>query len=137
MKKLLLSLALGFLSYSGLNAQGIDKFNFSNIIPPSPDISALGKYTEFPMTYSSGVPVINIPLYKLKSGELEVPVSLSYNASGVKVEEVATWAGLGWNLNTGSSLYRVVHGLPDDASINGLMYTNRTIKKSSGICGWH
>ncbi|KIO74744.1 hypothetical protein TH53_24680 [Pedobacter lusitanus] len=129
MKKLLLSLALGFLSYSGLNAQGIDKFNFSNIIPPSPDISALGKYTEFPMTYSSGVPVINIPLYKLKSGELEVPVSLSYNASGVKVEEVATWAGLGWNLNTGSSLYRVVHGLPDDASINGLMYTNRTIKK--------
>ena len=130
-KFVIFSIITFFLGFD-TTAQGIDKFNFSNIIPPSPEVSALGKYIEFPMSYSSGVPVISIPLYTVRSGELEVPLNLSYNASGIKVEEVATWAGLGWNLNTGSSLYRVVHGLPDDMSNNGVMYADRTIKKVLG-----
>ncbi|WP_199120357.1 DUF5977 domain-containing protein [Pedobacter sp. ASV28] len=113
-------------------AQSVDKLNLTNVVPPSPEVSALGKYLAFPMNYSSGVPVISIPLYTAKSGALSVPLSLSYNASGIRVEEVASWAGLGWSLSTGPSLYRVVHGQPDDFSTSdGYMYTTRKAKTIS------
>ena len=107
------------------HAQGVNRLSFTNVVPPSPEVSAFGKYLEFPMNHSSGVPVISIPIYTARSGSLALPISLSYNASGIKVEEVASWAGLGWSLNVGPSLYRVVHGQPDDFSMqNGFMYTS-------------
>jgi len=112
---------------SGLS-QSMDKLNISNIIPPTPEVAQLAKYTEFPMNYSAGLPEISIPLYTASSGTLEIPIALTYNASGIRVEEVASWVGLGWNLSVGPSLYRVVHGLPDDYSFNGFMYTNRTVE---------
>jgi YD repeat-containing protein len=94
--------------------------NIHDATPPSPEVAALAKYTDIPMDYSSGVPPISIPIYTLKSGMIELPVSLNYNASGIKVEEAATWVGLGWNLSTGPTLTRIVKGLPDE-SLNGVM----------------
>lgn len=108
-------------------AQGVDKTNLTNVVPLTPEIASMGKYIEFPMSYSSGVPVISIPVFTIQSGDLKLPLNLSYNASGHKVEEVAGWTGLGWNLNTGYSLYRVVHGLPDDLTGIGYMHTKKTV----------
>ncbi|WP_461791302.1 hypothetical protein [Pedobacter sp.] len=128
MKKKYISALICFLllyCHGQLYAQSLDKLNITNVVPPSPEVSALGKYLEFPMNYSSGVPVISIPLYTANSGTLSLPLSISYNSSGIKVEEVASWVGIGWSLSTGPSLYRVVHGLPDDYStLNGYLYTS-------------
>ena len=48
---------------------------------------------------------------------MNLPVSLSYDASGVKVAQLASQVGLSWNLNVGGRISRVVNGLPDDYTI--------------------
>lgn len=134
LKKLLTSFASWLIVCSVSFGQPTDLFSTQNIVPPSPEVAALGKYFDIPVGYHTGVPVINIPLYTLKSNALEVPVSLSYNASGIKVEEASTWVGLGWTLNTGGSLTRIVRGIADDwGSDVGYMNTTKTAKYVNGI----
>lgn len=71
------------------------------VFPPSPTAASLGRYGEVPVTMYSGIPNINIPLFELESTKLSLPVSMSYQATGVKVEEIPGWVGLGWALNAG------------------------------------
>lgn len=79
----------------------------------SPEAASLGKYGNIPVSEYTGVPQISIPLHTVRSGELELPVSLSYHASGVKVNQEATWVGLGWDLFAGGCISRVVSGEND------------------------
>ena len=51
------------------------------VIQPSPDASALFRYQDYPMDYSTGLPQISIPIYEVKSGSLSVPISISYHAA--------------------------------------------------------
>jgi len=87
-----------------------------NLIPPSPTASALGKFGDIPVSYSTGLPNISVSLYDIKSGAISIPISLNYHAGGIKVEEVAGWAGLGWALDCGGVITRTVKGLPDEYS---------------------
>lgn len=89
------------------------------VIPPSPDAAAFGKYGEVPVSNYTGVPNINIPLYDIRSGKVSVPISLSYHAGGVKVEDISSNVGLGWTLNSGGVITRSIMGLPDDLSTVG------------------
>ena len=85
-----------------------------NILPPAPEAAALGKYIETPVSLYTGVPQINVPLTEVQQGSIAVPVSLSYHAGGNRVEDVASHVGLGWSLNAGGVITRIVRGLPDD-----------------------
>lgn len=60
------------------------------------------------------MPNINIPIYTIRQGSLEVPISISYHASGIKVSETASWVGLGWTLNAGGAISRSVVGKSDE-----------------------
>lgn len=84
-----------------------------NPVPPSPNASALLEYANVPVNYYNGLPSIDVPLYDLPGRQLSVSISLSYHASGIKVQDVASSYGLGWNLNAGGAITRVVRGLPD------------------------
>lgn len=97
------------------------------IIPPSPNASSLGKYLETPVSYATGIPSISVPLYEIREGNISLPINLSYHAGGIKVEEVASWVGLGWDLNAGGVIYRTMQGLPDD-SPNGYINTTHTVE---------
>ncbi len=102
-----------------------DNMNYlRNVIPPSPNAAALGKYVEWPVDLNTGTPHISIPLYELKGRTLNVPISLNYHASGIKVGEVASWVGLGWTLETGGVITRSVRGLPDECAV-GYFYNRR------------
>jgi len=100
---------------------GLKKFT-----PPSPNAAALGKYGDIPVGLYTGIPSINIPIYTLKGRELELPINLSYHAGGIKVEEIASWVGIGWSLNAGGVITRSVRGFPDDVS-TGYFNTRNTI----------
>src|ERR1019366_4211465 len=63
--------------------------------PRSPTATALEKYGTYQVNEFTGVPDISIPLYTVESGGLQVPITLSYHASGNKVTDVASWVGLG------------------------------------------
>jgi hypothetical protein len=86
----------------------------------SPNAASLGKYGDIPVSYHTGLPQINIPIYTVESGSLKLPVSLSYHASGLKVQESASWVGAGWSLNAGGMITRTVIGAADDKGRNDL-----------------
>ncbi|MCH2197123.1 hypothetical protein, partial [Kordia sp.] len=83
-------------------------------VPNSPEAEAFTKYGEVPVDMYTGNPNIGVPIYEYKGKELALPIRLTYDASGVKVEQLATQSGLGWNLNVGGRISRIVNGFPDD-----------------------
>lgn len=88
-------------------------FQSKQVIPPSPEAAELGKYGNVPVSLFTGTPTVSIPLVELKGNFLALPVSLSYNHTGLKPEEIAPWTGLGWALNAGGVITRSVMGDPD------------------------
>jgi len=79
-----------------------------------PNAYALGRYGDIPVDYSTGVPNISVPLMSISDKDLTVDVSLSYHATGIKVDQEATWVGLGWVLNAGGIITRDIRGKPDN-----------------------
>ena len=71
-----------------------------DVQPKSPVLEGFTRYGEIPVNYSTGVPKIEIPLYKIQIGDIEIPITLSYHASGIKVDDVSSEVGLGWVLNS-------------------------------------
>lgn len=86
------------------------QFGAPSIIPPSPEAAAISRYGDVPVSLYTGTPQIEIPFYTLRCGSLTLPVSLSYFASGIKVEDYPTWAGIGWTLNAGGVITRTKRG---------------------------
>jgi YD repeat-containing protein len=80
----------------------------------SPSAASLGKYVDIPVSYHTGIPQISVPLYTITEGNLSLPISLSYHAGGIKVQEPASWVGSGWALNAGGVITRTVIGGPDE-----------------------
>lgn len=83
-------------------------------IPNSPEAAAFTQYGNTPVNMYVGAPTIGVPIYTHQGRELNLPISLSYDASGIKVEQLATSAGLGWNLAVGGRISRITNGNPDD-----------------------
>lgn len=84
------------------------------VVLPTPESSALFKYMDYPVSHSTGVANISVPLYTIKQGDIEVPVSLQYHSSGRKVYDETGAIGLGWTLVAGGRISRTIYGEPDD-----------------------
>ena len=85
------------------------------VIPPSPNAAAFHVYGNTAVNHYTGAPNIQIPIYTIKEGDLTLPIYLKYSAgNGVKVEDIASWVGLGWTLNTGGAVSRTIRGIADD-----------------------
>lgn len=62
----------------------------------------------------SGSTVISIPLMAKSLDGMNLGVSLSYSTSGIKLNQISSCVGLGWNLNTGGVIFRNIKGIPDE-----------------------
>lgn len=99
--------------YSGLRAQNTG-VQLPEIIPPSPQAAQFMRYGEIPVGHTTGVPKIDLPIYTLSTGWMDIPISLSYHASGFRVSEIASSVGLGWVLNAGGwFISRSIEVVPD------------------------
>src|SRR3982751_5697532 len=105
-------LAFFFITFSDLSlyGQGVN----TNVIPPSPNAAALGKFADSPVSLYTGTPQVSIPLYEITEGDLKLPIQLDYHASGLKVGENPSWVGAGWVLNAGGVITRSIRGTPDE-----------------------
>lgn len=110
MKKLINIYTIAFICILNIQGQNVTT---PQIIPASPDAAGIGKYGAYPVSHYTGVPVISIPLYELNAGEITLPISLSYHASGIRVDDIASSVGLGWSLNAGGCISVDVKGKPD------------------------
>ena len=77
MRNIFLVLMLGFCSVALAQIPTTPKAVLS------PNAANLGLYGEIPVSHFTGTPSIEIPLYELKTEYLNLPISLSYHASGV------------------------------------------------------
>ncbi len=84
------------------------------VVQPSPNSIGLTKEVQENVDLYTGKLGVSLPIYTYKGTNIEVPISLSYNAGGHRVDDIAAWVGLGWNLNAGGSVTRVMHNLPDE-----------------------
>lgn len=91
----------------------------TNVIPPSPNSASLAKFGDIPVSYYTGRPQIEIPIFTLTQGLLSAPISLNYHGGGIRVEEIASWVGLGWSLNAGGVISRTKRELADELPAYG------------------
>lgn len=95
-------------------------FNYVNELsqrastPQSPEAVAFGRYGDVAVNMYAGTPNIQVPMYTHKGREFDLSIGLTYDASGIKVNQLPTPVGLGWNFDVGGRISRVVNGLPDD-----------------------
>ncbi len=113
MNKIFFSLILLVLWSLNLYSQGN-----SDLRPQvkSPEASKFEQYLNMPVNLVSGAPNLSIPIYTLEYGGMSLPISLDYDASGVKVESIASSVGQNWTLNVGGVLNRMVKGAPDEGA---------------------
>jgi hypothetical protein len=90
--------------------------NLANIIPPSPTAYALGNYGNVPVGLFTGTVNFSVPLLTYKTNNITLPLTMFYGSNGVKLDEVSSNVGLGWNLNYGGVISRTVRDKPDDTS---------------------
>lgn len=70
-------------------------------IAPSPEVSSLLRNVMCPVDLYTGVLDVVLPLYSLACRDIQVPIMMNYRTSGIKVHDLPTWVGLGWNLSAG------------------------------------
>ncbi len=80
---------------------------------PSPNQSSFNKVNFIPVSNYTGRSNVTIPLYEVVSGDIKVPITLSYNTSGVKVNDVPSFVGSNWSLNAGGKVTKTIKGLED------------------------
>jgi YD repeat-containing protein len=114
LKVSILSGLIGFVLTNNLHAQDVNEPYKFSFVPPSPIAASLGQYGEIPVSYYTGTPSIDIPIWEVKGRDLSVPISVSYHASGIKVDQRDGMMGLGWALNAGGVITRTIMGKNDE-----------------------
>lgn len=115
-EKIVFFLFIGLIIHSNLNAQAVSFSDLENkkILYPSPTAASLGKYGEYPVSLYNGLVQIEQEIVTIKSGKLEVNVSLSYHSSGSRPNDIPGWVGMGFSLDAGGVITRTIRDLPDD-----------------------
>lgn len=128
----LLISAEGFAQYNNP-----DRFTLKDVTPRSPNAASFEKYLNVPVNLNSGQLGLTIPLYTIQHGDVAIPIQLTYNNTGLKLTEIPSWVGLGWDLNVGGAIMQQVKGIPDDATygiMNGV--NERNINSFEGLPNW-
>lgn len=127
--KSIISVSLFLVLAIAAKAQTPDQSFIPRILPNAPNTAALGRFGDYQVNYFTGVPAISIPLYTISITGMEIPISLNYHASGVKVSDFASFVGLGWGLDAGGSIRRKMVGKPDEGAAGFLMGQTRELNE--------
>ena len=95
--------------------------NLNNYIPnisvAPPQVATMSKVNEIPVDIATGRINYSIPIFDIKEGDFTMPINLSYNYSGLLVDETPGYAGVGWTFNIGGAVMHVIKGLNDEEHI--------------------
>ena len=130
MKQILYSLLIMLIIQNNIYAQSVN-------VPQvqSPNVSSLGEYGKVPVSYYTGIPDISVPLHSVKTGNLNLPISLKYHPGSVKPNKHPGWVGQGWTLDSYGVITRVRHGDIDEAN-GDIYYCNAGDAAVNGSVSW-
>jgi hypothetical protein len=133
MKKCMIGFAL---VSSCIEATAQDPQNLSNPTKldyniSTPNMASIDRYGNIPVSLFTGVPNVNIPLYNISVGNHQFPISISYHASGIKVDDISSDVGLGFNLNATYSISRTIRGKQDEMGYSGNNDAAKIVKTNS------
>jgi hypothetical protein len=74
----------------------------------SPNAATLGSYGEIAISPYTGKAEINIDLHSVSDGQVQIPISLHYDAAGVRPDIHPGWTGMNFGLSTTYSVTRTV-----------------------------
>ncbi len=114
-KRGFITLMATLVAFQVFSQDGSGQFT-KDLIPPSPEAYAFQKFGDYPVSHYTGLPNISIPIYEIKLRDISVPIQLSYHASGIKTDQVASWVGLGWSLIAGGTISRNIKGNMDEGA---------------------
>lgn len=83
------------------------------VIPATPNATRITEYYAQRPNMYTGTANVSIPLYTIDFDGWKLPISISYNATGIRTNEEAGEIGLGWALNATGVISRVVNGGDD------------------------
>lgn len=87
---------------------------YENLNPTTPAKGSLGAFGNTKINYYTGLPEVALDMFTLEGREFSLPISLSYDASGVRTDDLSGSVGMKWNLNAGGYVLRELVGLPDE-----------------------
>lgn len=73
----------------------------------TPQATDLGRFGDIPMSYYTGRANVTIPIKSYTYNGVTLDINLSYDTSGLKMNQLPGWAGPGWTLNAGGCITRV------------------------------
>ena len=118
--KVLTVLLAAFLPACAASATAPDSLSWPGVVPRSPDVAALEKYVWQPVSHATGTLNVEVPLFRIPLAPgAGLDLSLSYHASGVRVNDLPGCAGTGWALNAGGCISREIRGQRDETMHSG------------------
>lgn len=100
--------------------------DINKMFPAAPTSNNLMKFEEVPVSYYTGIPDINIPLFNIptNNSKVSVDIQLKYHPLNAKPDDKAGETGLGWSMIAGGTISRTIRG-------GGVDEKNRTIAFST------
>ncbi len=96
------------------NAWSVPRVGGEGIIEPSPEVAAMRRYTDFPVSHASGTVDISIPLLTLPNGLADITIGITCQTGGIKHQDFQSAVGLGWTLTGLGCVSRQINGFPDE-----------------------
>lgn len=100
-----------------------DNTALGDIQVASPEVASLAKFSEASNNHFTGAAGVSVPIEVLEEGNLRVPISVNYHASGIRVGDVASRVGMGWALSATGVVSRTILGIEDEDP-NGYLNTD-------------
>ena len=117
MQKFIIGLILFFSINISSQNYNLNSVEIDKAITPTSSVFSLGKYGENSSVDNKGAYNHNINLVTLNSGSIKYNLNLNYSSgNGLKLNEWGGRSGMLWSDNFTSVIYRIVRGIPDDAS---------------------
>ena len=114
----LLIVANGYYAGRTQNTQNKNWNYHDEFRPVPPAAASFQSYGKYDIDLYTGTPNINIPLFTIEEEEINIPITLQYSATGVKVSDITPWVGLGWGLNPGGYISQHVVGGVNEPNYN-------------------
>ena len=102
---------LGLLACLMLFGNSYGQEKYGHVTPQTAEFMSYG---DIPVSLFAGRMNIEIPLYRIKDRDFDIPISLLYTSDGFKPEKRSDLVGLDWTLIAGGCISREIYGAPDD-----------------------